>query len=105
MPATRFVVPATRDSRIRAFDFSFHRCATGSPARCTTASRPLSASAGAGPAPGSHATASTPSFSRAFAGSRDSTVTSSPRPFSAATSRVPINPVAPVTVTFMAAPG
>ncbi len=40
--------------------------------------------------------------SRARSGSRESTVTSSPRSLSAATTRGPIRPVAPVTVTRMA---
>src|SRR5437763_4970847 len=42
---------------MRRLTSSFQRWATGSPARWTTASRPLSAWAGAGPALGSHATA------------------------------------------------
>src|SRR4051812_8584900 len=78
--------------------FALQRWATGSPARCTTASRPASAPAGAGPASGSHAAASTPSAAPALAGSRDRTVTSSPRTRSAPTRRAPMRPVAPVIV-------
>ena len=52
-PATTLRVPSSRDDRIRALAASDHRCATGSPARWTTASRPVSASAGAGDASGS----------------------------------------------------
>ena len=46
---------------------------------------------------------SAPSFARARPGSRESTVTSSPRSLSAATSPGPISPVAPVTATAIAA--
>ena len=75
------------------------RWATFSPARWTTASRPASAVAGAGPSTGSHSRrCSTP-------GERDSTVTSSPRSRSAATSLPPIRPVAPVMVIFIAGDG
>ena len=48
-PATSWRVPASRLSRISALTASFQRWDTVSPARCTTASRPASASAGAGP--------------------------------------------------------
>src|SRR4051812_8575218 len=64
-----------------------------SPARCTTASQPASASAGAGPESGSHTTAPSPE-------ERDSVTTSSPRSRRTATTRRPISPVAPVTATF-----
>src|SRR4051794_4783588 len=91
MPRTRFWVPSSRDRRIRLRASSLQRWATFSPARWTTASRPLSASAGAGWASGSHFTCRL----------RESTVTSSPRACRAATSREPISPLAPVTVTRM----
>src|SRR4051812_33216638 len=91
MPRTRFWVPSSRDRRIRLRASSLQRWATFSPARWTTASRPLSASAGAGWASGSHLTGRL----------RESTVTSSPRACRAATSREPIRPLAPVTVTRM----
>ena len=52
-PATRLRVPASRESRIPCLASSVQRCATVSPARWTTASRPASAAAGAGPAIGS----------------------------------------------------
>ena len=42
-PSTRLRVPVTRLSRIAAFALGVQRCATVSPARCTTASRPASA--------------------------------------------------------------
>ena len=48
-----------------------------------------------------HATASTPSCSRAREGSRENAVTESPRSLNAATSRFPISPVAPVTPTLI----
>src|SRR4051812_37145821 len=86
---------------MRRLTSSLQRWATGSPARCTTASRPASPASGAGPAMGSHPTASTPSRAAAPSGLRDSTVTSSPRSRSARTSRTPIRPVAPVRVIFM----
>ena len=101
MPATRLRVPVSREARIAAFDLAFQRCATGSPARWITASRPESAPAGAGPADGSQATASTSSASLAFPGLRESTVIVSPRALRAATSFVPMSPVAPVIVTFI----
>ena len=74
-----------------------------SPARWITPSRPASAATGAGSDSGCHACASTPSAVRACSGLRDSTVTSSPRSRSAASSLFPIRPVAPVTVTRMSA--
>ena len=94
-------MPSTRESRIARLASSDQRWAIGSPARWTTASRPASASAGAGSESGSaQPTASTPRLSDAFPGERDSAVTSSPRSTSARTSALPTSPVAPVTATF-----
>jgi hypothetical protein len=100
-PATRLRVPVSRVSRIAPRLAAVQRWATFSPARCTTASRPSSAAAGAGSPSGLKAWAGTPSASRARSGLRDRTVTSSPRARSARTSPRPMRPVAPVTVTFM----
>ena len=47
-PATRLRVPTSRLARIRCLASSLQRCATFSPARCTTASRPASAAGGRG---------------------------------------------------------
>ena len=73
--------PCSRESRIRRLASSLQRWATFSPARCTTASRPASASAGAGPA--RRGPTRRPRRRRAprarGSGSRLSTVTSSPR--------------------------
>ena len=52
-PSTRFRVPSSRDSRIRCFAFAVQRCATFSPSRWITPSRPASASGGGGSAVGS----------------------------------------------------
>ena len=102
MPATRLRVPISRESRIADRDSSVQRWATFSPARWTTASRPLSAAAGAGSCSGRQACASTsPRAARARSGSRESTVTASPRSRSRLTIAVPRRPVAPVSVTFM----
>src|SRR5215210_1659616 len=95
MPATRWRVPSSREERMRRFASSLQRWATFSPARCTTASRPSSAAAGAGSASGCHATAP------GEEGVRDSVATSSPRARSRSTSRAPISPLAPVTVTLI----
>ena len=51
-----YPVVLVRLSRIRRFVSAVQRCATSSPARLMTASRPASASAGAGSATGSHST-------------------------------------------------
>ena len=52
-PSTRFRVPSSRDSRIRCFALAVQRCATFSPSRWMTPSRPASASGGGGSAVGS----------------------------------------------------
>src|SRR5215203_5136560 len=91
MASTSRRVPSSRDVRMRRFASSVQRWAMFSPARWMTAS----ASRGS-----SQVVASTPSASRALAGSRETTVTSSPRCSSALTMRRPMRPVAPVTVTF-----
>ena len=51
--ATRLRVESTRESRISRLVSSDHRCAIISPSRCTTASRPRSASSGGRSASGS----------------------------------------------------
>ena len=57
-------VPSTRVAMIRCFTSGFHRCATGSPARCKIASAPSNASTGGGPPSASHSENVTPaSFS------------------------------------------
>ena len=55
-PSSRLRVPIMRLSRIARLACALQRCATGSPARCTTASRPASAAAGAGSRSGSQPT-------------------------------------------------
>ena len=98
--ATRLRVESTRESRISRLVSSDHRCAITSPSRCTTASRPRSASSGARSASGSaQVSAGTPSSSLARVAFRESAVTSSPRSTSARTSALPSMPVAPVTAT------
>src|SRR5690348_16246734 len=100
MPATRLRVPSARVARIARLASALQRWSIGAPARWTTASRPSSAAAGAGPSSMFQATASTPSKrERARAGSRASTVTSLPCARSSRTSREPTSPVAPVIVT------
>ena len=95
-PATRLRVPSSREASNRRLASSFQRWATSSPARCTTPSRPASAAAGAGSSSGCQASASTPSAARARSGSRDSTVTSSPRSLQRARRAAADPPVAPV---------
>ena len=90
-----------------AWRSALQRWATFSPARCTTASRPASAAAGAGSLEQVPATASTgdpaPSRSaRALGVAREHRHLVAALRCSAATSAVPISPVAPVTVTRIA---
>src|SRR6185503_12314083 len=87
----RFRVPTVRLSRIRAIlAFVQRPDATGSPARWTTTSAPAS---GAGPDIGSH---------RRSPEVRPSVMTPWPRERASSHSRLPMNPVAPVTAIFIA---
>src|SRR6185369_53392 len=91
MPATRFLVPTTRLSRIRAIlAFVQRPDATGSPARWTTTSAPAS---GAGPLIGSQ---------RRSPEARPMVMTPWPRVRASSQSRLPMKPVAPVTAIFIA---
>ena len=104
-PSTRLRVPVSRDSAIARRDASVQRWSTRSPARWTIASRPARAEAGAGPVVRvPRARPARRARPRSCSGSRDSTVTSSPRARSARTSFVPISPLAPVRVTRMPPP-
>ena len=112
-PSTRWRVPVTRLSRIACLAFDVHRWATFSPARCTTASRPSRAAAGAGSVIRSQRTASTgtsgpppgparsptaavePNLAWTRSGSRDSTVTCAPRSAQGADQRRPDQPRRP----------
>jgi hypothetical protein len=94
-------VPFTRLSRIAALRSGVHRCATGSPARCTTALAPASAAASRVPAAGSHA--KSPGCSPPPARTRRRTVW--PRERRRFTSAPPINPVAPVTTSVVGGEG
>ena len=77
-PARRLRVPFTRLSRIARLTLALQRWATGSPARCTTASRPSSAAAGAGSPSGPRRRLhlARRGARAARSGSRESTVTS-----------------------------
>ena len=103
--ATRLRVPSTRESRISWL--AARRSSAGRRARRaggrSRRARPAPRRAEARPrvAPLERVDA-TPEACSALAGSRDSTVTSSPRSRSAPTSSRPSIPVAPVTVTFTA---
>jgi hypothetical protein len=91
-------VPSTRESRISALCASVQRLsATGSPARCSTASTPASAAAGTGCVWFQvWQVAGNGRRRRAAARSRTRQTTSSPRATRALPSSRPISPVAPV---------
>src|SRR5258708_31275689 len=102
IPAIRFFVLMMRESRIRFFCSLVQRPeAIDSPARCTTASTPLSASAGGGPDSGDQARTWLAGRPPAVAGERDSATTECPSAASDRHNGRPINPVAPVTSTLM----
>ena len=98
-------MPSTRLSRIARLALALQRCATGSPARCTTASRPASACGRrrlAERVPGDRLqrrTRARASVPRAVGVAREHRHLGAARPQGGRPAAVPIRPVAPVTVT------